>query len=142
VFAILIGAACASGGDGASGLDGSLVAQGEPLYHQTCAACHGTSGEGLGGDWKVRGPDGALPPPPHDAGGHTWHHADGLLLRIVREGCGLYSTGGTPCNMPAFGDRLDDAQIRAVLEYIKTFWGPDERAFQAEVSLSDPFPSQ
>jgi mono/diheme cytochrome c family protein len=44
--------------------------------------------------------------------------------------------------MPAFGDRLDDAQIRAVLEYIKTFWGPDERAFQAEVSLSDPFPSQ
>ena len=145
-FLLLIGAACApgDGGDAVSGLDGldrALVARGQLLYQQSCAACHGASGEGQGGDWRVRGPDGALPPPPQDSSGHTWHHADGLLLRIVLEGCSLYAVGDTPCNMPAFGDRLSDPEVRAILEYIKTFWGPEERAIQAEASLADPFPS-
>ena len=145
----MIGAACASGdGDDAASdldafddLDRALVARGQPLYQQSCAACHGASGEGQGGDWKVRDADGALPPPPHDSSGHTWHHADGLLLRIVVEGCELYSVGDTPCYMPAFGDSLREPEIRAILEYIKSFWGPEERAIQAETSLADPFPS-
>ena len=115
--------------------------RGQPLYQQSCAACHGASGEGQGGDWKVRDADGALPPPPHDSSGHTWHHADGLLLRIVVEGCELYAVGDAPCYMPAFGDRLDEPEIRAILEYIKSFWGPEERAIQAQASLADPFPS-
>jgi hypothetical protein len=27
-----------------------------------------------------RKPDGKLPAPPHDASGHTWHHADAQLF--------------------------------------------------------------
>ena len=37
-------------------------------------------------DWNVRKEDGTLPPPPLNGDGHTWHHADGLLYRIVRPG--------------------------------------------------------
>lgn len=33
--------------------------------------------------------------------------------------------------MPAWGDRLSDDEIRAVLAYIKTFWGAEERQFQS-----------
>ncbi len=36
--------------------------------------------------------------------------------------------------MPGFGDRLDEPQIRAILEFIKTWWGPEERAFQWEMT--------
>ena len=31
-------------------------------------------------------PSGRVPAPPHDASGHTWHHPDGVLFRIVKEG--------------------------------------------------------
>jgi mono/diheme cytochrome c family protein len=42
--------------------------------------------------------------------------------------------------MPAFGHTLSDNEIKAVLLYLKSLWGPQERAFQAEVSKHDPFP--
>ena len=42
--------------------------------------------------------------------------------------------------MPAFGDRLDDAQIRAIITYLKSLWRADQRQFQAEVSAHDPYP--
>lgn len=127
-----------SGGD-PPGLDARLVELGRPIYAANCASCHGASGEGAA-DWKIRGSDGALPPPPHDATGHTWHHADGLLFRIIRDGCAAYGAEGAPCNMPAFGAELDDEEIRAVIEFMRTWWGPDERGYQEEVTRNDPFP--
>jgi cytochrome c5 len=120
-------------------LDERLVELGERVYLASCASCHGATGEGTP-DWQTRGEDGALPPPPHDATGHTWHHADGLLFRIIQGGCAAYAAGPTPCNMPAFGDELSDEEIRAVIEFMRTWWGPDERRFQEEVTRNDPFP--
>jgi mono/diheme cytochrome c family protein len=35
--------------------------------------------------------------------------------------------------MPAFAGVLSDAEIRAVLAFIKSHWGERERAFQGEV---------
>ena len=55
------------------------------MYQARCAACHGARGEGAA-DWTRPGPGGVYPPPPHDSTGHTWHHADGLLYRIVARG--------------------------------------------------------
>jgi hypothetical protein len=42
--------------------------------------------------------------------------------------------------MPSFEGKLRDEEIRAVIFYLKTLWGPEERQFQGEVSKQDPFP--
>ena len=38
--------------------------------------------------------------------------------------------------MPGFADVLSDAEIRAVLDYIKSTWPERERSYQLEVSRS------
>jgi mono/diheme cytochrome c family protein len=101
-----------------------LVSEGETLYAQHCASCHGATLEGIP-EWKFVQPDGKLLPPPHDSSGHTWHHPDDLLLSIIAE-------GGEPSNsdMPAYADILTDEEAIAILTTIKNSWGPEEREFQ------------
>ena len=120
-------------------LDTELVALGADVYSANCASCHGARGEGQP-DWKTRLADGSLPAPPHDATGHTWHHSDGLLLRIINDGGAQFATAAFPSNMPAFGEQLSDREMRAAIELIKSWWGEEESAFQAQVSDQDPFP--
>ena len=115
------------------------VAQGQVIYQTYCAQCHGPEGEGAP-NWREQNPDDTYPPPPHDSTGHTWHHGDGLLFRIVRDGGAIYETPGFKSAMPPFGDRLSPEEIRAVITYLKSLWEPGHRASQAEVSLQDPFP--
>jgi mono/diheme cytochrome c family protein len=119
----------------ASGTDGTA------LYQTYCATCHGARGEGQP-NWKTKKPDGIYPAPPHDASGHTWHHADGLLFRTVRDGGQAAAPADFKSGMPGWKDTLTDAQIVAVLQYLKTLWGPAERQFQTEVSQRDPYPAQ
>jgi mono/diheme cytochrome c family protein len=106
------------------------IAAGKALYAQYCAACHGANLEGQP-DWRVPLANGLYPAPPHDDSGHTWHHADDLLLQIVREG----GTRG-PTAMPGFGAQLSDDQIRATLTYIKSTWGREAREFQWWVTVT------
>lgn len=40
--------------------------------------------------------------------------------------------------MPAFGDRLSEDDIRAIIGFFKDNWGPEERAYQELVSEQDP----
>lgn len=120
-------------------LDPQQVALGQTVYAANCARCHGLRAEGQP-NWHKPNPDDTYPPPPHDATGHTWHHADGLLFRIVGDGGMSYEGLGFKSAMPAFKEHLSPAEIRAVLTYLKSLWGPRERTFQAEVSLQDPFP--
>ncbi len=109
-------------------LDPALVAAGEPLYQARCAVCHGADLSGHP-DWKTPNDDGTPRPPPHDSTGHTWHHPDQLLVEIVRDG------GSLPTSpMPPFEGILSDDEIGAVLEFIKSSWGPDERRFQWQVT--------
>lgn len=137
---LTLGRSSSSGPDSDSlGADRARVAQGAALYATNCATCHGAKGEGQA-NWKTSNPDGTYPPPPHDASGHTWHHPDGLLFRIVRDGGAMFDSGGFKSGMPAWGERLSDDEIRAVITYLKTLWGERERAFQAEASAADPFP--
>ena len=42
--------------------------------------------------------------------------------------------------MPGFDLEMTDAEIVEVLEYIKGFWGADEREFQRSASVGDPYP--
>lgn len=104
---------------------------GVALYQQNCASCHGTELQGQP-DWRSPGPDGRLPAPPHDATGHTWHHGDDILFRITRDGAAAVVGGGYESDMPGFGDSLRDAEIRAILDYIKSTWPERERAYQRE----------
>ncbi len=112
---------------------GNAAPDGAALYAGHCASCHGAQLEGQP-DWRERGPDGRLPAPPHDASGHTWHHPDALLERIVRDGTAAVVGGGYQSDMPGFGDVLSDAEIRAVLDYIKSTWPERERLHQKAIS--------
>lgn len=102
--------------------DAETVKLGAQLYAQYCAACHGAKLEGQP-NWRQRLPNGRLPAPPHDESGHTWHHPDAVLFAITKNGLvPPYAPKDYESDMPAFRDKLSDAEIRAVLEYIKTHW--------------------
>lgn len=113
-----------------------VVSQGRQIYANQCAACHGAELEGQP-DWQSPLPSGRLPAPPHDASGHTWHHPDEVLFRIVKEGTAAIVGGVYESDMPGFGDILSDAEIRAVLAYIRSTWSERERSYQESVSQSD-----
>lgn len=117
-------------------LDQQSVLRGKTIYTTHCAACHGANLEGQP-NWRQRLPDGRLPAPPHDDSGHTWHHPDGLLVDIVKNGLapGRTAPEGYVSNMPAFGNLLADADIVAVLAYIKSRWSPEMRRLQEDVTL-------
>ncbi|MDX0973336.1 c-type cytochrome [Sinorhizobium medicae] len=111
----------------------ATIALGKALYAKHCAACHGVGLEGHR-DWKSPLPSGRMPAPPHDASGHTWHHADGVLFRITREGPAAVVGGDYQSDMPGFGNIMSDDEIRAVLAFIKSTWPERERKYQAEMS--------
>ncbi|WP_299847502.1 cytochrome c [uncultured Paracoccus sp.] len=111
----------------------AVIALGRGLYDENCASCHGANLQGQP-DWKIPLENGRYPAPPHDATGHTWHHADALLEQIIRDGSAAVVGNGYESDMPGFGDILSDDQIAAVLAYIKSTWPERERAIQTRVT--------
>lgn len=115
------------------------LAEGEQLYQDYCASCHGANLEGQP-DWRSQGPDGVLPAPPHDETGHTWHHSDSVLFDYTKLGgkAALAAQGvDFESGMPGFGDQLTDDQIRSILAYIRSTWPDRERQVQAERSAAE-----
>jgi len=123
----LLGACGEDSGGNVIAIDPDQLAVGKQLYDANCAACHGLKGEGQP-DWKYP-VNGVYPAPPHDRSGHTWHHPDDVLLEVIARGGSLPNSA-----MPAYADILSPEESVAVLEYIKTFWGRQEREYQAELS--------
>ena len=109
------------------------VALGRSAYAQRCASCHGANLQGEP-NWQRRKPTGRLPAPPHDAGGHTWHHPDAQLFGIVKNGIAPYAPPGYQSDMPAFGSLMTDEEVWAVLAYIKSSWPEGIREQQNEFS--------
>jgi mono/diheme cytochrome c family protein len=107
--------------------------EGRQVYLAHCAACHGAELEGEP-NWRRRRADGTLPAPPHDANGHTWHHADAQLFEITKFGTAALIGGDYKSNMGGYEGVLSDAEIRAVLDFIKSRWPPEIRARQAEIT--------
>ena len=101
--------------------DPAAVAQGQAVYADHCAACHGARLQGEP-DWQIRDADGYLPAPPHDASGHTWHHPDRQLFEITKYGIETLVGNGYRSRMMGYDGILTDVEIAAVLAYIKSTW--------------------
>lgn len=103
--------------------DAALAAQGEDLYAQHCASCHGRKGNGLGG---------AFPP----LAGTNWVTGEAdTAIRIVLHGLrGRISVKDRIYNnvMPAFGRRLSDDEVAAILSYVRTSWGNGQDRIESE----------
>lgn len=116
--------------------DPQLLATGRTIYQARCAACHGARLEGQP-NWRERNAAGLLPAPPHDASGHTWHHPDPLLFDITKFGTARAANlKDYDSAMPAFEGVLTDAEIIAVLSWIKSQWPQDIREQQEEVTAA------
>lgn len=112
----------------------SVLALGQAVYARECASCHGAQLEGQS-NWRQPGPDGLLPAPPHDASGHTWHHPDELLFRIVKYGtANVANMPDYRSAMPIYEGRLTDEEIIAALSYIKSRWPLQVRARHDEMN--------
>jgi mono/diheme cytochrome c family protein len=88
--------------------------QGQAIYNEQCAACHTVGGEGIVGLF------------PRLSGAPLVQQSQATsLIRVVLEGSRAAATDGAPTGpaMPAFAWKLSDAEIAAVVTYIRNAWG-------------------
>lgn len=96
------------------------ITLGQEVYVENCAECHGVNLEGES-NWHQQNEDDSFRAPPHDADGHTWHHADRVLIESIELGGERLSDNIAGfSDMPAFGGTLTEVEISAVLTYIKS----------------------
>ena len=100
------------------------VANGQVIYNDYCASCHGANLEGQE-NWRMRDADGYLPAPPHDETGHTWHHPDMQLFAIVALGTEAIVGNGYKSRMMGFQEVLTEQEVLDVMAYIKSTWPED-----------------
>jgi mono/diheme cytochrome c family protein len=108
------------------------VATGAAVYERACAGCHGRNLKGQP-NWETQPIAGVRPAPPHDMTGHTWVHSDRLLFQTIRFGGSAHPEEGVLGAMPAFAG-LSDAEIWAVLAFIKSRWPEDVIERQTQFS--------
>ncbi|MQA18247.1 c-type cytochrome [Rugamonas rivuli] len=100
------------------------AADGAQVYAANCVACHQATGAGL---------PGVFPP----LGGSEWVlAADKLPVNILLHGItGKLTVKGTAYSgqMPAFKDKLSDAEIAAVLSYVRANFGNAAGKIAADV---------
>ncbi len=88
--------------------------RGARLYGQQCAACHGEQGEGVPGAYPPLAGNRAVTLP-----------VTANLVQVVIHGAFGPSTAGRPrpYGMPPFAVTLSDADVAAVLTYMRQSWG-------------------
>jgi mono/diheme cytochrome c family protein len=140
IVLILFSVSLVSYGDVFAVSNSKQLERGKLIYHKFCSRCHGKKLEGHP-NWRVRKADGKLPAPPQDGSGHTWHHADELLLGIIKKGIvPPYGPENYKTDMPAWESTLSDDDIRAVLAFIKSKWPQEARDIQADINADSKKP--
>lgn len=94
--------------------DPDRLQRGARLYEKRCADCHGDAGQGAPGVYPaLAGNRAVMMEPPLN------------VIRVVLAGGFPPSTGGNPrpYGMPPFGTELSDADVAAVVSYIRASWG-------------------
>jgi len=79
-------------------------------YEKNCVSCHGAGGKGDGPAAKM------LKPAPKDFAEALKGAKDADIAKVIKEGG--KAVGKAPL-MPAYGSKLSDDQIQAVVQYIK-----------------------
>jgi mono/diheme cytochrome c family protein len=91
-----------------------VLTLGARLYEDHCVACHQVDGKGVAGVY------------PALAGSNAVRLSGGInAIHLVLAGGFAPSTGGNPrpYGMPPFGQALNDAEVAAVVSYIRNTWG-------------------
>jgi len=103
--------------------DHPLMKAGSAIYRDQCSACHGLDGHGT-----------PLLFPSLAESSLVRADNPGTLIRILLRGARSVSTASEPTapGMPAYGWQLDDAQVAAVLTYIRNSWGGAAVAVSAD----------
>lgn len=106
---------------------------GHTLYDQHCAYCHGKD---LGGQpgWDGSFPNGKRPALPLDGRGPIARLSDRDLFDLVKFGGQPFSPAGYVNQMPGYTGQLADADIWAILAYLKSRWSPETLARQKEIT--------
>jgi len=103
----LLAAACLLTGFMASA---ALADDAKSTYDKTCVPCHGAAGKGDGAAAKM------LKPPPQDFAVALKGKSDADISKIIKEGG---KAVGKSASMPAYGAKLNDDQIKGMVDYIK-----------------------
>jgi cbb3-type cytochrome c oxidase subunit III len=103
--------------------DSSVMTAGQAIYRDQCSACHGIDGRGV----AMLFPSLAQSSMVH-AGDPT------TAIRLVLRGARSVATDAEPTapGMPSFGWQLDDAQVAAVITYIRNAWQAPAAAVSAD----------
>lgn len=111
--------------------DPAMTAAGRTLYAVNCAGCHGMP-DGSAALTNVSG----KAPPLHDETGHTWQHPDYALFRLVRDGIAVANCVPVDAElMPKFKGIVSDAELVAILSYIKSTWPDAVRKDHDQVNM-------
>ncbi|HWI83903.1 c-type cytochrome [Ramlibacter sp.] len=91
-----------------------LMARGAKLYGDRCASCHGERGEGVRGAYPALAGNRAVTLP-----------VTANLVQVVLHGGFAPATAGNPrpFGMPPFATLMSDADVAAVLSYVRGAWG-------------------
>lgn len=91
-----------------------LARQGEPIYRQHCADCHGADGRGVPGVY-----------PPLDGNASVTEPSGINAIRVLLLGGFAPATAADPrpYSMPPYAQQLDDLQVAQVASYIRHAWG-------------------
>ncbi len=84
--------------------ESSVLADGAAIYAERCASCHGADGRAQTPKGKRKGAT--------DFTSSKWKPNDARLMKVIANG---------KAGMPAFKDKLNEDEIKAVTMYIKTF---------------------
>jgi len=98
-----------------------LVDQGAKIYARSCAGCHGGDGKGVAGVY-----------PPLDGNSSVLDPGGLNAIRAVLLGGFPPTTAGNPrpYSMPPFAQQLGDADVAAVVSYIRQAWSNRAPAVQ------------
>ncbi len=105
------------------------IERGQLVYATRCASCHGAALQGELG-WPEPRANGSMPAPPLGERGNTWRQTDQWIITTIKQGGQVNAAPGQVSAMPGFAGGLTDADILAVVAYIKSTWPSQLREAQ------------